>query len=189
MEKLLKFDDEMRLKYAATLSKNGNANSRFEKGLKGSQVAFLLDLRNEIHEFKQNTENTLELFRKLPFDGYPDFSESITALQRMEEKVNTLSSIIDDCQYSFIVKQPVNVVCAIGDPVEFTVEATGYGLTYQWLVSTVTDSWDNFGIEGSKTPRIHFNVYAFQNGFKFRCKITNIFGNEILSDIATITII
>jgi|GEM_PF-318194 len=56
-----------------------------------------------------------------------------------------------------IITEPANqAVCAIGDSVSFTVEATGTGLTYQWKKGTL-DLLDGINITGANSDTLTIN--------------------------------
>ena len=50
--------------------------------------------------------------------------------------IQTYAGNNDQATVLAITTQPVNYIGSIGDPVSFTVEATGEGLTYQWKYSS-----------------------------------------------------
>lgn len=82
-----------------------------------------------------------------------------------------------------IVTQPVNRTVTVGQTAKFTVKATGSGpLKYQWR----KNGEDIAGATGAAytTPAATLQ----DNGAKFRCLVTNVFGSKVLSDIATLTV-
>ena len=88
-----------------------------------------------------------------------------------------------------ITKQPEDVTAVVKDWATFKVEAAGEGLTYQWKLQTKTGTtWSNSGATGATTNEVKFEVQSHQDGFKYRCEITDANGNTVTSDVATLHI-
>ena len=90
-----------------------------------------------------------------------------------------------------ITKQPANQTVAAGAEAVFTVEATGTDLTYQWQAKSATASgWNSSsGNNGSgKTVSLSLTAKNWQDGYMFRCKITDGSGNVAYTEVATLTI-
>ena len=80
-----------------------------------------------------------------------------------------------------ITTQPVDFVGELGDTASFTVEAEGYGLTYQWQVWN--ERWANSGSGGNKTARLHsITITEARLGYRYRCNVTDANGNTVTSD-------
>ena len=76
-----------------------------------------------------------------------------------------------------------------GNPVEFTVTATGTGLTYQWQTKTSsTASWTNTGLTGAKTNTLSFTPTAAFDQRQYRCVVTDKYGVSVTSVPATLSI-
>ncbi|MBR2549712.1 MAG: hypothetical protein IKE92_06825 [Clostridiales bacterium] len=86
-----------------------------------------------------------------------------------------------------ITKQPVNYTGAAGSTATFSVTASGTGLTYQWQVYS-DGAWNNSGAKGSKTSSISFNVNNNNNGKKYRCVITDSYGQKVTSNTVTVKV-
>ncbi len=88
-----------------------------------------------------------------------------------------------------ITSQPKNTTVSIGKTAEFSVEAGGDGLTYQWQAySPKTNKWTNSGAASAKTPVLKITATAAHNGFMFRCVITDDRNLSITSEAATLTV-
>ena len=84
--------------------------------------------------------------------------------------------------------QPVNQYLSSGKTAKFTVKVTGTGLKYQWQYRTsATGKWIVASATGSKTASMSVSVTAAQNGYQYRCKITDQYGNAVYSNAATLT--
>lgn len=82
-----------------------------------------------------------------------------------------------------ITKQPVNVACAIGDTVSFTVEATGVA-SYQWQYSSSGgQTWGNPDWDGAATATLTVKATATRKTFLLRCRLTGGDGEIVYTDI------
>ena len=84
-----------------------------------------------------------------------------------------------------ITKQPANFTATVGSPVAFSVTVQGTGLTYQWQVYS-NGTWKNSAAYGSKTSKISFNITNDHNGMKYRCVITDSYGQKVTSNVACV---
>jgi len=87
-----------------------------------------------------------------------------------------------------IIQQPQDVYVSVGDPVSFTVVATGEGLTYQWEYSFSGNSWAATTAAGNKTNSMSVTGKDALNGCHYRCVVTDLSGASVISDAATLTI-
>jgi len=70
--------------------------------------------------------------------------------------------------------------------VQFTVVATGDGLTYQWEYKDGDGAWTTWA---DKTKSVlSFNAIASRNGRQVRCVVTDSHGASVISEAATLTI-
>jgi hypothetical protein len=86
-----------------------------------------------------------------------------------------------------ITSQPNGMRAAIGDIAQFTVAASGVGLTYQWQYNSV-DAWKASNASGAKTETLSINAKTAYNGWKYRCVITDANGTNTFSSVATLKI-
>lgn len=92
----------------------------------------------------------------------------------------------DGEKYLAVITHPTDVTASDGDTVYFSVVAEGEGLTYQWQFYKT--SWLVTGSDGNTTDTITVAVNTGRNGYKYRCIITDKYGNSIISDPATLTV-
>ncbi|MBQ7059484.1 MAG: leucine-rich repeat protein, partial [Firmicutes bacterium] len=79
-----------------------------------------------------------------------------------------------------IKAQPTDETVIAGNKVEFTVETTVEGATYQWQYSTNGGtSWTNSPSTGNKTETVSVNSSAAMNGRLYRCRVT--YGDTVLT--------
>ena len=86
--------------------------------------------------------------------------------------------------------QPADQNLLAGKTAKFTVSAVGTGLTYQWQYRTSAKAlWKNTSATGSKTAALSVSATATKNGYQYRCKITDKYGNAVYSNAATLKIV
>ena len=77
----------------------------------------------------------------------------------------------------FIVSEPQYFFGKIGENAEFTVEAEGVGLKYQWQVWK-NGAWTNCSInDGARTDTLTLLIKESRDGSKYHCVITDKYGN------------
>lgn len=85
-----------------------------------------------------------------------------------------------------ITSQPVDVYAAERSNVSFSVTASGVDLGYRWQYSkNGGETWTNISIENNDTahdPTLVCKVYASYVGRLFRCVVTDIGGNSVISE-------
>ncbi len=106
---------------------------------------------------------------------------------------NTVTSDAAAVSMFGIVTDPENDYSIVGGTVSFTVEAVGSDLTYQWQYQTTNGTkWYNCTAttsEGYATDAITLTATKGRNGYKYRCMVTDAYGNVAYSDEATLTIV
>ncbi len=86
-----------------------------------------------------------------------------------------------------ISTSPSNQILKNGEYAKFTVKATGTGLKYQWQErSTSSTSWSNAPYSGEFTATLTVPTATNLNGYQYRCKVTDKYGNVVYSKIATL---
>lgn len=90
-----------------------------------------------------------------------------------------------------ITKQPTSQAAFVGDTVNFTVEAAGDGLTYQWqyMNPSNTNGWANSSPDDAKTDTMAIEVATHRNGYNYRCVITDAGGNLVKTIVVTLTVL
>jgi len=88
-----------------------------------------------------------------------------------------------------IVEQPESVTATVGSTVWMYVDAVGDGLSYQWQwIAPDGDAWDETGVSGNTTDTITMEATYARNGNRYRCVITDRYGNTEISEPATLTV-
>ena len=87
---------------------------------------------------------------------------------------------------TIIVKQPTDQFVVEGQRAEFSIEATGAGLTYQWYINR-NDGRGWRDIEGAIGAVYITSVTDLEcDGFQYGCLITDQYGNTLKSDVAVL---
>lgn len=88
-----------------------------------------------------------------------------------------------------IIEHPEDYVGSLVESAFFKVVAEGDGLTYQWQYSNANSSkWYNSSMTGSQTDTITVPVATFRDGQKYRCVVTDQYGNSVTSKVAVMTV-
>ncbi len=101
--------------------------------------------------------------------------------------VSTPASLIEKNPTKVVlISQPENAEGEIGDTVSFTVMVSGSGITYNWQHSGNGGyTWNDTRHKGHDTATMSFNVKSFSYKMLYRCIITDMFGNVIITDTVT----
>jgi len=88
-----------------------------------------------------------------------------------------------------ITKQPFNVACTEGVKVTFSVQASGDGLTYLWYWrKNETSDWGVCGFTGAQSSSMVVEAIAARNGYQYRCRIKDKYGNVVYTEVARLGI-
>ena len=103
-------------------------------------------------------------------------------LSRVTETIPMLTT-----EVPVITAQPASITVAAGKAADFSVTAAGEDLTYQWYVfPNGGDEWNL--LEDETGPTLSFTAAADQNGYRYKCVVTNRGGNAE-SDEAKLTVV
>ena len=136
----------------------------------------------------------LTIYGKTTQNGIPSPSTPIalkTAGSDGSVKVSTKAGPSDKGgnEYIEIIAQPQDITATIGSTAVFDVGAIGNGLTYQWeWLRTDGTYGGNSGLSSAKTSALEVPVTSDRNGQFYRCKITDVNGNTVLSNEALLTV-
>lgn len=99
-------------------------------------------------------------------------------------------NIVEDA--AKITKHPTNNSGVSGSYVDFSVSATGDGLSYQWQWSSDGGkTWANTKGKGYSTPTLSVKTNNFNSGYMYRCVVKSMNGNawtNVYSNAATLTV-
>ncbi len=85
-----------------------------------------------------------------------------------------------------ILSQPADVTVGYNSNVWFTVNATGDGLTYQWMYRPATGAWRNVTSYDGQTSTICVSATPAMNGYQYRCVVQDAYRNKVYTNNATL---
>ena len=90
--------------------------------------------------------------------------------------------------YVFILtEQPKSVSLELGQKTTFSVGAVGQGLTYQWYYRRPYGDWKEVAAKGHDTASLTVTAKKKNVGTKYRCIVTDSYGNTLTSEEAELT--
>ena len=89
-----------------------------------------------------------------------------------------------------ITANPEDYAGVKGETAVFTVAAEGTGLSYQWQYCNAASSiWRDSSMEGSNSENVSVPIASYRDGQKYRCVVTDAYGNTATSDAAVLTMV
>jgi len=93
------------------------------------------------------------------------------------------------CLHAAIKTQPAATATTAGNQAQFAVAATGEGLSYAWQYQRANGTkWFYTTMEGFNTAELNVTATVARNGYKYRCIITDAYGNQVISEAAALTV-
>ena len=88
------------------------------------------------------------------------------------------------------VGSPNDQVVVNGYKGQFTASATGEGLKYRWYYQRPDGTvWSETAMEGCDKPTVFIESTAARDGYKYKCKITDVTGNVVYTEVATMRVL
>ena len=85
---------------------------------------------------------------------------------------------------------PNDQTVVLGCKGQFTASAQGEGLKYQWQYQRPGgEKWNETSMEGYNKPTVMIETTAARDGYLYRCKITDVTGNVVYSEPATMRVL
>ena len=92
--------------------------------------------------------------------------------------------------YMNITYHPNNQVVVLGYKGQFTVAAEGEGIKYQWQYCRPdSEKWIDTAMEGCTKATVMIETTTARDGYRYRCKITDVTGNVVYSEVATMQVL
>ncbi|MDO4945355.1 MAG: heparinase II/III family protein [Ruminococcus sp.] len=180
-EKTVLLCDQYSLKSEEEISWNYYTSA--EVTITGDQVSLAKDGKTVLMQFTSEDQFVVSAN---PLEGYDGMTVINVKLNGSEGSLQTTVTGDKSLQIAAtIVEQPEDVTCNVGDVAVFSVNAAGNGLSYQWQYNKGGDSpWVNSGASGNKTNSIAFRTSETQNGYQYRCIVSDSLGNQVISESA-----
>lgn len=118
--------------------------------------------------------------------GFKIYAFQISTIPQQLAQSGTVNWVTLGVLPIVIIKQPADVTAAVGEKVSFTVTANGDGLKYLWQWSADGITWKN---TSTTTASYTVTPSASFNGYKYRCVITDAYGNSVTSEELTLYVI
>ena len=77
---------------------------------------------------------------------------------------------------------------AVGETVQFTVEASGVASYEWWYRRTENGTWYSTSLTGFNTKTLSVGVTTGRNGYQYRCKLTGNDGSEVYTESAALLV-
>lgn len=88
-----------------------------------------------------------------------------------------------------IKTQPTNITVAVGDRAVVSMDAYGVGIKFQWqYCAKGKDTWTDLKGVTARRNAYGFNATAAFDGFKYRCIVTDAWGETVITDEVTVTV-
>ncbi|MCQ2457630.1 MAG: leucine-rich repeat protein [Clostridia bacterium] len=171
-----------------------------QKVSNGASIKFTVTAKGDGLQYQWQYKKTDTAWKNSPATGNTTATVTITASMDKDgyqyrcvltnsagEKINSAAATLDVMDLS-ITKQPASQTVRKGTTVEFTVTAKGTELTYQWQYMQPEGAWKNSPATGSNTASLSVSATADRNGYKYRCVVRNKDGDELISNVATLTV-
>ncbi len=121
--------------------------------------------------------------------GLGGFQYRCKVTDRYGNSLYTDAAILTCYASAKITSHPVNQSVSNGATATFSVSATGSGLTYKWQYSANNGStWGSASSTGYNTRTLSVEGTLGRDGYLYRCKVTDSFGNTVYSNAATLTV-
>ena len=113
----------------------------------------------------------------------------------------TNQSLMDRYSYCFgnaelilidfkITSHPSGESVTLDDKASFSIKTSGKNLSYQWQVKTSSSAkWKNTSLTGNDTKKITVTSNSKNDGYLFRCAVTDKNGNTVYSKAAKLTVV
>ena len=148
---------------------NSNGKYWYDSGMTGATTASLT-----VPALKKRDG---QVYRCLVKDSYGNELYSEAAVLTLYEETTIT-----------IIAQPESQTAGKGSNAVFTIKAEGDGLIYQWQYSTSGKYWFDSGMEGAATASLTVPVIEKRNGQQYRCVVKDANGNEVISEVAVLTL-
>ena len=168
----------------------------------GDTVQFHVDVEGEVIAYRWEYRKVYKWFNT-SMSGYNTDTLTVTATgARNGYDYRCLVTFADGTQiYSepaellvqtFItdVVGPNDQVVVNGYKGQFTASAQGETIKYKWYYQRPGDSlWYETSMEGNNKPTVMIETNAQRDGYKYRCKITDVTGVEVWTEYATMRVL
>lgn len=88
-----------------------------------------------------------------------------------------------------VTKNPNDQTAVLGDKGQFTASAQGEGIKYQWQYCRPgSTKWIDTAMDGATKPTVYIETTKSRDGYRYRCKITDVTGKVVYTEPATLRV-
>ena len=139
-------------------------------------------------EAVEGNDAVLILNADMSMDGY-EYMCTVTSGNGTSADTDIVTLTVVLPSETAIIEDPSDVTTIEYNTVSFNVEAEGTGLTYQWYYRTSsTGKWRKTSASGNTTDTITLTVKTKNDGYQYRCEITDSTGKKLTSEAATLKV-
>ena len=89
-----------------------------------------------------------------------------------------------------ILSNPNDQVAVLGTKGQFTASAEGEGIKYQWQYCRPgSEKWIDTAMEGATKATVYIETTTARNGYRYRCKITDVTGKSSYTEEASLSVL
>ncbi|MBR6835056.1 MAG: leucine-rich repeat domain-containing protein [Oscillospiraceae bacterium] len=171
-------------------------------GLSGKKATFTVEATGDDLKYQWQYKNATGVWRNSNSAGFdtPQMSVKITSARDGQQyrcivtdryqntKTSAAATIHLASKLLEITGEPSDFIGKIGTYATFTVTADGDDIKYQWQYQNATGVWRNSNATGYNTASTKIKITEAREGQKYRCVVTDKFGNELISEEAAIVV-
>ena len=165
----------------------GSDGKLFLTGMSGSPYEYYVKEWEEREEIVDNGDGSYSIYTYPAGSIVYEYDNDTTSIFSEEELTLSANDYVYTDTGVTITSQPSNVTAKVGDSVEFTVEATGDDLNYQWQWSRDGETFRDCQSAGHDTDTFSFTMKSTMDNRWYRCIVWNE-DEEVCSDAATLTL-
>lgn len=165
----------------------GSDGKLFLTGMNGSPYEFYIKEWEEREETVDNGDGSYTIYTYPGGSIVYEYDNDTTGIFSEEELTLSANDYVYTDTGVTITSQPSDVIAKVGDSVEFTVEATGDDLHYQWQWSRDGETFRDCQSAGHDTDTFSFTMKSTMDNRWYRCIVWNE-DEEVLSEAAALTL-
>lgn len=151
----------------------GSDGKLFLTGMSGSPYEYYVKEWEEHEEIVDNGDGSYSIYTYPAGSIVYEYDNDTTSIFSEEELTLSANDYVYTDTGVTITSQPSNVTAKVGDSVEFTVEATGDDLNYQWQWSRDGETFRDCQSAGHDTDTFSFTMKENYANRQYRCMITD----------------
>ena len=165
----------------------GSDGKLFLTGMNGSPYEYYVKEWEEREETVDNGDGSFTIYTYPGGSIVYEYDNDTIGIFSEEELTLSANDYVYTDTGVTITSQPSDVIAKVGNSVEFTVEATGDDLHYQWQWSRDGEAFRDCQSAGHDTDTFSFTMKSTMDNRWYRCIVWNE-DEEVFSEAATLTL-